>query len=377
MRTGGSICISRMSRRHREVLLSTFLLLALSGVSFGQTTAEKACAPWATLQVPDADKPKAAQAVSAGTPCSPFVLYHCEGHVPDHLQKARWCALAQLGLFRSGADPVQAKVAQSAVANSTNPANLDQADGLTLAMLFQNGEGVARNTPTAQSLLCQFGFEGPEAEIERMPILLESFGRGERFDLCGKDREPQGRSIGYACTAVDVGKTEIEIGSERAKAFQVLGPAMASALRNLEQARGTLDAQQEDLFNHLCNNGTGCGVLAEQNTLQDDQRWLRYLALLASGTLPDDLPTAGEYAQLDKQFNATYRDLLKERRLVFTDVTDAGEPKVVEQTREVERSWIHFRDAWVRMASQRWPRVPGDRWRAWLTARWLKDMEPN
>jgi uncharacterized protein YecT (DUF1311 family) len=65
----------------------------------------------------------------------------------------------------------------------------------------------------------------------------------------------------------------------------------------------------------------------------------------------------------DVELNAAYRAARKRASALVGDEDVTS----VDQLVKAERAWIAFRDVWVAYAALRWPSVPGDAWRTWLT----------
>jgi len=353
------------------------LLITLAGVLRAQQApADQACVPFTRLEVPEADKPTLAQAASARAPCSSFDLYY-GSYEPGRFTKARWCALATLGMLHGGVDPERTRTVQSAATGGATDPELDEADGLTLLMLYANGEGVVRNRKVAQTLACQYAFDSPQAASNQMPALLHSLGSGQSFRLCGEDQGPQGRSVWYACAMLQAGKTVREANSREAAILIASSPPERSAWRAVEKAWADLSSARVESFGAQCSGGTGCGVMSAQDNLHMEQSWLAKLKVIHSRELPSGLPDATEFKSLDIALNQVYRDQITEANVYpAADVQDASSD-LARKERTTERAWIQFRDAWVSYAALHWPRVPADRWRAWLTAEWTGTLQAN
>lgn len=141
--------------------------------------------------------------------CNGETLYY--GKDSKRFTRARACVLGKLGLFRAGTSPADAAAAQSvATGFATPPVDIDR-EGLVLAMVYANGEGVRRNLPLARQFLCEYGpgiesDTGSEQLIKFDALLRE----GKHFDMCS-DEISFGRGVAFDCLGMEQGRREDEV----------------------------------------------------------------------------------------------------------------------------------------------------------------------
>ena len=98
-----------------------------------------------------------------------------------------------------------------------------------------------------------------------------------------------------------------------------------------------------------------------------DNTWADTLTRFAEGKLPNY--TTDEFHKADAKLNANYRKALARVAGCEGDVCLTS-----DQLRQIERTWLVYRDAWVAYAALRWPSTSADSWRAWLTLERAQDL---
>ncbi len=364
-------------------------VLLLSACEAPAQQAHDACDLLPMVAVPERDRPTLAEAASANVPlpasanrdrapwdqattaCYPVSLYY--SHSPEHFQKARYCVLAMLGLFRDPVDPAKVKAAQRAASGgATDPEDIDAMDGMVLAMLYGNGEGVARNLPLARQFVCQYagGIESDEPAQ-----LLKGFDRivsqGGHFDVCDNSGGSYGREAGYVCLglqqdkrAEEISQLETAIAATSTPQMKASFLALRSAWQTFHKAYGTMDVA-------LCDGGTGCGPITEDDDLKVTASWLAALKGIQNGVAPASDTDPSTLNQLDRNLNAKYHEALAE----FKDCE--GDQCFAPQIRDADKAWLKYREAWVEFGALRWPSIPADQWRAWQTAIWAPLLSGN
>ena len=228
-----------------------------------------------------------------------------------------------------------------------------------LAVLYANGEGVARNIPLAIRFACEAG--GAPMEIQIRIEHLESLSstapaNGSSFDFC--DDITSGFMEGF-CAAYG---SEIE-DQKRAISFKALvshfTPAQRpafDALRKSEEdyalahARGEID---------LSGTARAMYQIDAEQSLRDD--FLAALLSFQEGNLPKS--TADAAREADLRLNSAYRKVMQDAEAHKSDY-GAVQP---EGIRNAERAWLSYRDAWLAFAKLRYPVVPAESWLALLT----------
>lgn len=334
------------------------LLLIAPGVCAQNASPQQppnACDRWEKVPVPVADLPTIAEARSVGADCFAVGIYY-KGKDPERFRRARWCAYANGGQFRNG-NATQRKSAQHSALGVPESADADEdrddaPETLTLAMLYVNGEGVARNLPLAKHFACQSNdWNTPES-------IAESLKPGERMELCGENGSEYGRRTNYVCIVLRQDQFAAELKRQRAATLGALAPGLRSAFEELEREHAAFrKANQAEE-----PNGTSGAVQSGMsNELDMDREWLGELKAIADGKAPAAGAKASELAALDGELNQTFQQNLK---------TDCHEEwcTTADEYRLSARAWLRYREAWVRFGKLRWPEIPPDQWRAWLTA---------
>ncbi len=311
--------------------------------------------------------PSELPAYGARTSCDGESLYYSND--PKRFVKARACVLAKLGLFRAGALDVSA--AQSAAAGgATEPADIDR-EGLVLAMVYANGEGVRRNLPLARLFLCEYGQGiGSDTASEHLKKFDSLVLAGQRLDMCGKEID-FGRGVAYDCLRMEQGRREDEVRQLENAILATTPSAVRTSFLQLRQAWRDFHSAYGSMDGALCDGGTGCGPITEHDDLQLTGSWFAALKAIRAGTPPAMDAKPADLEKLDKDLNEHYRASLDR----FTDCkfpTHCVAPTI----RAADHAWLAYREAWVRFGAIRWPALPADQWRAWQTAEWAPMLTP-
>lgn len=364
--------------RLAQLICLCMAILTVSNIH-GQT-APHSCESLPHVVVPEGDRPTIADleldvliqsggrrpsAALATTACQGFDLYYSE--LPKHFERARWCVLAKLGLFSKVVNPSDAQAAQTAVGGDFNdPSGISGSDDLTLAMIYANGEGVQRNLPLARQFVCQdsdlIAAGPPDELLARFDKMVEN---GGRFDICSDGGEDFGRSVNFNCLNLQDGKV---IGQTRKLEHSILAsgsPAQRAAFVALTGAHSDFGIAYSELSAQICDGGTGCGPIQEADSLAIDRPWLAALAAVQAGSPPCSAIDASAFAPLDAELNRQYKEALSEAA--------EGDPgkSIAPLIRGADRTWLAYREAWVRFGQLRWPAVPANQWRAWQTKEWI------
>lgn len=324
------------------------LLLALPAASFARAddapAYEAACRQWAEVAIPQKDIGK------APATCDSKRLYFGsdgEGQDTDHVA-ARHCAYAERAASGDG---------QSPFAGRDTPFG---GSGM-LMMLYANGEGVSRNLPLAKRFACEYG--GAPAEIEGRLHSLETFAGhppAERYDICTDITS--GMMMGF-CAGRDADFAAIRRDRRWAALQSTWLPAQREAL-------ATLRARAKAYFDNVSReetdmSGTMRGVFATEAFEALDGALLADIARFETGERPSQ--PASAYARSDAALNAAYKRVLA--TLAESEARDGFDYGTVrsEGVRITQRSWLPYRDAWVRFATARYPKTPTETWKAWLT----------
>jgi hypothetical protein len=377
-------CIQWFARR--ATLRAVAIPLAFLAISLPAQTPHSAdaCDAVPQAQVPEQDRPTITDALSTGIilppgsvaerssippttegMCDAGSLYYSK--TPDRFRKARFCVLTQLGLFRSDVNASDAKRVQSAATGgATEPIEIDDLSGLVLAMVYANGEGVKRDLTLAKRFLCDYS-EGIQSKpaAEHLKEFEAMVKEGKPLDVCGGDGGDYGRHTNYDCLGIAIANVSIEVKQREAAISGASSPAERKAFERVKIAWSSFYEAYDRVESTICDGGTGCGPITEDEDLTALKQWLETLKSIQNGVPPASGAKAEQFASLDAQLNQKYRDALNEHGdCCKTDI------------RSVDRAWLTYRDAWVRFGAMRWPQISADQWRAWQTGEWI-DMMPE
>ena len=340
------------------------------------------------VSVPEADRPTLKEAYSvtiplrepapSGVPGIPPVTTYCNAvglyysNAPGHFQKARYCVFTQLGLIRGNASPAAIKQAQSAASGgATFPEDIDGMEGLVLAMLYGNGEGVTRNLPLAQQYFCQNagGIQGEEP-AKLLAAFTQTIQVGRHFDVCDHDGAPFGRSVNYECLALQQDKEDEEIHRREASILATATLPVKASFLDLRSSWQAFQKAYGAMVESGCGGGTGCGVYNEGDDVSFTAGWNANLLGIQQGKAPASGVDASTFAQLDHTLNVKYQGGLR-------DADCDPDNCLATKIRDADRAWLKYREAWVQFGASRWPQIPADQWRAWQTAEWTALLSGN
>lgn len=219
-----------------------------------------------------------------------------------------------------------------------------------LAMVYANGKGVPRNYLLAQKAVC----EDSEMDVirkEELVLKLKelSVKPDSTFDVCdiiGGD---------VCATFAETAQTR---ESERAlgtllKQWTPAQREAFSALKKSAYALADLRAGSE-----TDQRGSGRNAIEISARTEQKAEFLRMLQAFEAGRLPT--LSLSDFVTFDAKLNQIYRDLMKMKESELQTVTNAD-------LKEVQRTWLTYRDAWVRFGALRYPSVPAHSWRANFT----------
>jgi hypothetical protein len=369
-----------------ERLIMTFILI-FSCSNLRAQAMPDACAVLPNVSVPEEDRPtlddvRATEITEPSPPdqsqsIPPRVRTFCDGESlyyskdSRHFTKARACVLGKLGLFRAGTSPTDAATAQSVVTGgATQPADIDR-EGLVLVMVYASGEGVRRNLQLARRFLCEYG-PGIESDTgSEQLIKFDALLRdGKHFDMCG-DGIAFGRGVAFDCLGMEQGRREDEVRRLENVVLASASSAARASFLQLRSAWRDFHFAYSSMDSAICDGGTGCGPITEQDDLQFTASWLAALKKIRAGIPPALNAKPADQEKLDKNLNEHYRASRDE----FKDCV-APTNCVVPTMRAADRAWLAYREAWVRFGAVRWPALPADQWRAWQTAEWSPMVTP-
>ncbi len=323
---------------HLAYSLLLIALLPVSAQAADEQSYDNECHRWADTPIPNQDIGKAT------ADCDTTTLYYgIDGKGKDaDFPAARHCAYQQ----RASGEEMGTVFGGSGV----------------LAMIYANGRGVKRNLPLAKRFACEYG--GAPAEIggrlHHLDELANDAGDAT-FDLC--DDITSGMMMGFCA-----GREADFARAPRAKRWAALQADWTPAQQSVWV---TLRKAADEYFEHVASeetdmSGSARGMFAVEARETLDIALLDDMERFEKGLRPSQ--KAAELTASDKALNRTYKQTLAKLQAgsQADDIGDYGSVNA-DGVRTTQRSWLLYRDAWVRFANLRYPKTPADAWKAWLT----------
>jgi uncharacterized protein YecT (DUF1311 family) len=222
-----------------------------------------------------------------------------------------------------------------------------------LMMVYANGQGVKRDLDLAIKLACAVGHAPAEIEGRVMRLQgMKTAGGTTPFDFC--DDITSGFMMGH-CRALQ----EEREGKGRDHELEALLANWSAADREAFDALKTAFDRFVEVRtnNEIDLSGTDRAAAIVEAEASMKQTMLEALKRAEQGKLP--ARDAQDYSKADADLNSAYKQALASD---FADstVTAAG-------IKATEKAWIRYRDAWVALGARRYPSVPADAWKTWLT----------
>jgi hypothetical protein len=315
---------------------------------------QRTCLRSATIPIPRADLPSAAQAARL-TSCNSEALYYGLSGKPNYV-RARKCAY----LERAAGNHFP--VAGSAI----------------LSMIYANGLGVKRDLPLATKFACEAG--GAPAEINGRVAHLQDLAamRGStrpRFEFC--DDITSGYMDGI-CTGIAATYRDARRDKAIARITSGYTPRQRAAF-------AVLEGSAANYFNAHARNEVDLGGTARtafwiEDIQHDWNGFLRDLRVFEAGELPME-PRSATY-QADERLEGILRRVLAEpslRQRPPARFPPPGIPAIGgtisrEGIRADQRLWLSYREAWLRFAALRKPTLPRATVYAWITDRRIRNL---
>ena len=260
---------------------------------------------------------------------------------------------------------------------------------VVLAMLYANGQGVARNVRLAQRFGCEaidFGLidtetsdsAAPEEEEEATATghlnFLRAFAATEasQIDLCGDVWGPT-RAVSQCAQiahALEDWKRTMAFNALRAK---LTAEQKAAFDKLMTVARAFISASvynEVAMIGHGVSNG---GLELEYSS--EEAAFLADMQRFEHGDLPH--ATVAQYAADDHALNAAYAKAMAN----LSDEEEGeghkhrvGSPATRQSVRETERAWIVYRDALADFGALWYPKAGRAPWLAYVTQKRTKDL---
>lgn len=229
---------------------------------------------------------------------------------------------------------------------------LTKDDSSVLMMLYANGLGGRRNPRLALKYACATG--GAPAEVWGRVGYLSELSENDSvtdFDIC--DHATSGLMAGY-CAAIQERQRSRERNEKLTKITRKFSRAEMAEFRRLDSAIVAFARQRG--MSETDASGTARAAFSIQATAEEMDALIRLLESIEQGG--GVAQQSSEVVDLDRQLNQYYRQIMAIKgqregepdRLGYTTITKAG-------VKETQRAWLKYRDAWVRFARVRYPKL--------------------
>ncbi|HEY2344311.1 MAG TPA: hypothetical protein VGH80_00360 [Xanthomonadaceae bacterium] len=246
---------------------------------------------------------------------------------------------------------------------------------MILTMIYANGLGVQRNLPLAKRFSCEL--DGAPAEMEGRLVHLDSIaskGSGkQRFDIC--DDITSGFMMGW-CSAHEADFAKVRRDERMRALSRTWTPAQQSAFASLRKSADVyFDASAQG---EIDLSGTARGMYETVARESLEEGFLAAIERFEKGNRPE--PGATGFKSEDAGLNAAYKARLTEIAEAEKDGDQGTGAVTATGVREAQRKWLIYREAWVSFGAARYPAVPADAWRSWLSherAAKIRNPEPD
>ncbi len=226
-----------------------------------------------------------------------------------------------------------------------------------LAMLYANGLGVARNLPLAKHFACE-DYEDARIEGRTWLMGIDQASPTTRFDICD---EAQGTGMMIDCSA----HSEVFAFVKRQRRMDALSRTWTVGQKQTFVALRKASQAFFDASSHGETDPTGrmYGVYLFDIRERLEDGFLEAIERFEHGGKPE----SGPYPPADASLNEAFRDLLQKIKSFEEENGSGSVVTTVADERAIQHQWLAYREAWVVFGASRYPQVPADAWRAWLT----------
>ena len=302
------------------------------------------CAKLSSTEDPPADLPSPEERPELAA-CSSYDLYFGFGAPADSV-KARKCAF------------IERERGQK------RPELVFGGAGL-LAMIYANGKGVPRSFDLALKFACKV--DGAPAEnarrIAHLLQLQQENWAGENFNLC--DDATSGFMQGW-CAKLREDLVQVKRAKKLDAMTQTWTPKEQRAFKELQSAANAFFESSAGNEVDLSGTGRAAFQIEARACLRD--AFLEALNRFERGQFPKYKP--GDPEKADTQLDSLYKRIQSapDKPIEFTTVTPEG--ILTAQT-----AWLRYREAWIEFGKLKYPGVPPEIWRAWLTQERVKMLQ--
>jgi len=152
--------------------------------------------------------------------------------------------------------------------------------------------------------------------------------------------------------------------ASEAKASKTESAAYAALITAFEKYR----VLELELFEKGCGGGNSCS----SELIQEEARINYGFLIMAEGFRNAGFPafSENEFADADAALNRAYKESMSKYPSTCAPQGSENYDQFCTSRldlRAMERAWIGYRDAWVTFGGIKWPQIPADTWRAYLT----------
>lgn len=240
------------------------------------------------------------------------------------------------------------------IPDSDRPLIPEGADNNEIAEIYANGRGVKRNPKLAIALVCH----GSGVPMELMSLVFDLVSTQDEDKL---DREFT--FCDHVVSVVNIGTCtarEEEVASNKREAQFAAMLAHWSSVQKV--AFKELRAAADDFLllsadREIDMSGHESGLESMGMAIKFQNEFFDAVQMFESGQLPN----GKDLKQADRDLNEAYSRVMRRTNFEnFGTVTKDG-------IRATQRKWIKYRDAWTKFAAVKYPGVPSDVFKAWLT----------
>jgi uncharacterized protein YecT (DUF1311 family) len=271
-----------------------------------------------------------------GATCDSLALYYGIGR-PRDVVAARLCAHAERG-----------------------PAGGPGLDGPgVLMMIHGNGEGTARDIELAKAFACEASWAEAERDgrIEQLDAMAGDAKAAGGIDIC--DHVTSGMMGGF-CADLHSRMESAGRAARYAVATRGFTPAQRKAFAAMREAATAFFGASSTGEQDMSGTGRNAFAIDWRDKLEDEL--LADLERYEQGRLPHGGSKAAREA--DAALNAAYRDRIDtlEKKAAGKDEEAFPGTEDVAGTRDAQRAWLAYRDAFLAFARLRYPQVAPDAW---------------
>jgi uncharacterized protein YecT (DUF1311 family) len=335
-----------MTERISQLILVILLCAPLASAQNSDDPHPAGCEQYKSISIPAADLPSAGDRKELASCVSQDLYFGFEK--PADPVRARKCAYLEREKAKKGVED-----------------GVFSGAGL-LAMIYANGKGAARNFDLALKFSCEV--DGAQAEnegrFEHLLKLKSQHWTGSDFSLC--DDITSGFMMGW-CAHLEERGNKVQRRRRLGQLTARWGPAEKRALSELQAVAvryfETTSSREGD-------PGTGRAAFEIEERASLEDGFVQDLEKFEKGRLPQFSPA--DFTQADAKLNAVYAKL----RALPPPPQDIDPGMITfAGIKETQRVWLEYREAWVKFGRQKYPRVPAESWRTWLTQDRTKTLE--